>query len=232
MGILVSASVLSSDFGRIAEDLTFCQKSGIDRIHIDVMDGHFVPNITIGPVVVSAIRRYTKLPLEAHLMIENPWDYIDAFIEAGADEIGLHIECYGERKEFCASYGQYPKEVKNVEIDLLKRDIDKIKSKDRQVCIVINPGTSVELLKPVFDVVDGVLVMAVNPGFSGQQFMPSAIDKIRYIKENFDRFIAVDGGINETTAKAVKEAGANILITASYFFGSKEPVKAIQLLKQ
>lgn len=232
MSILVSASVLSSDFGRIAEELSFCQKSGIDRIHIDVMDGHFVPNITIGPVVVSAIRRYTKLPLEAHLMIEHPWDYIDAFIDAGADEIGLHVECYGDRKESCLSYGQYPKEVKNVNIALLKKDIERIKSKNKQVCIVINPGTDVALLNPVFDLVDSVLVMAVNPGFSGQKFMPIALDKIRYIKERFNRAIAVDGGINETTSVMVKEAGANVLITASYFFSSKDPLKAIQLLKQ
>lgn len=232
MSILVSASVLSSDFGRIAEDLAFCQKSGIDRIHIDVMDGHFVPNITIGPVVVSAMRRYTSLPLEAHLMIENPWDYIDMFIDAGADEIGLHIECYGERKDSCLSYGQYPKELKTLNESLLKHDIEKIKSKNKQVCLVINPGTAVELLDPVFDFADCILVMAVNPGFSGQKFMPIVVDKIQHIKQRFEGLIAVDGGINDTTAQFVKEAGANLLITASYFFSSQDPVKAVQLLKQ
>jgi len=227
----ISASVLSSDFGRLAEALQLCAATGVERIHVDVMDGHFVPNITIGPVVTAAIRKYSPLSIEAHLMIENPWDYIDAFIDAGADIIGLHAECYGERRPACRAYGQYPKEVETVDAARLKRDMARITARGKEACLVINPGTPVTALDPVLAGAGSVLVMSVNPGFSGQKFMPSAIDKIRYIRERFAGDIGVDGGINIETAPGVVAAGANVLITASYFFGAPDPSAAMAALK-
>ncbi len=228
----ISASVLSSDFGKLAEALQLCAASGVERIHVDVMDGHFVPNITIGPVVTAAIRKYSPLSIEAHLMIENPWDYIDAFIDAGADVIGLHVECYGERRPACRTYGQYPKEVDTVDAVRLKKDMARITSRGKEACLVINPGTPVTALDPVLSDAGSVLVMSVNPGFSGQKFMPSAIDKIRYIRARFQGDIGVDGGINKETAPLVVAAGANVLITASYFFNASDPSAAMAALKQ
>ncbi len=230
MNIITSVSILSADFGKIADALQLCEKSGIGRIHVDVMDGHFVPNITIGPVMVAAVRKYTRLPVEAHLMIENPWDYIDAFIDAGADSVGLHVECYGTRRAGCRNYGEYPKEIDVLDAQMFRRDIKRIKEAGKDACAVINPGTPVEVLAPVLADVDSVLVMSVNPGFSGQKFIPGALEKIRYIRSRSAKEIAVDGGINDTTAQGVVQAGANVLITASYFFNSTDPKAAAAYL--
>jgi ribulose-phosphate 3-epimerase len=233
MTIEISASILSADFGKLAEAVELCERSGVSRIHIDVMDGHFVPNITIGPVVTQAVRQYTKLPMAAHLMIENPWDYIDGFAEAGADIIGVHAECYGERRAACRAYGQYPKEVDSIDVEKARRDIARIKARGRQACFTVNPGTPVECLAPILGALDSVLVMSVNPGFSGQKFMPSALGKIEWLRAHgFTKDIAVDGGVNGTTAPEVVKAGANVLVTASYFFGSKDPAGAVAGLKR
>ncbi len=229
--IEISISILSSDFGKMSEALKLCEDCGVERVHVDVMDGHFVPNITIGPVITAAVRQYTQLSIEAHLMIENPWDYIDAFIDAGADEIGLQVECYGQRRPACLQYGQYPKEIDTLDQEVFLRDVRRIKGRGRKACAVLNPGTPVEVLDGVLAEVSSVLVMSVNPGFSGQKFMPVALDKIRYIRARFQGDIGVDGGINAETAPAVIQAGANILITASYFFSSADPKAAAARLK-
>ena len=229
--IEVSASLLSADFGKIAEALRVCEDSGVDRLHLDVMDGHFVPNITIGPVMVAAVRKYTRLSVEAHLMIENPWDYISAFIDAGADIIGLHVECYGMRKVSCRNYGQYPKEIDTLDAQRLTRDIQRIARLGKEACLVINPGTAVELLDQVLPECESVLVMSVNPGFSGQKFIPAAAERIRYIRARFGGDIGIDGGINAQTAPLALQAGANVLITASYFFTSSQPELAVSGLK-
>ena len=229
MKVHVSASILSADFANLERDLRLCERCGVDRIHIDVMDGHFVPNITIGQVVVQAVRRVTKLPVKAHLMIENPWDYIDAFCAAGADSIGLHAECYGERRPACRSYGQYPKEVDVIDVDKARRDILHIKKMGKEACMAINPGT-LQCLDGVLDIVDSVLVMSVNPGFSGQKFMPAVLSKIEDVRRKFKGDIVVDGGINASTAPLVVKAGANVLVTASYFFQSPDANRAVDLL--
>ena len=229
--IEVSASILSADFGKVADALKLCEESGVERIHVDVMDGHFVPNITIGPVMVAAVRKYTRLSVEAHLMIENPWDYIDAFIDAGADIIGLHVECYGARKPACRAYGQYPKELESLDAQSLKRDMQRIRARGKEACLVINPGTSVEVIDPVVSEAGSFLVMSVNPGFSGQKFMPSALDKIVHLRKSFNGDIGIDGGINAQTAPLAVAAGANVLITASYFFTSPDPKAAAMGLK-
>jgi ribulose-phosphate 3-epimerase len=230
--IVVSASILSADFGKIAEALQLCERAGVDRIHVDVMDGHFVPNITIGPVVTQAVRRYTKLPVAAHLMIENPWDYIDAFADAGAEIIVVHGECYGERRVACRGYGQYPKEIDTLDASKALVDIRRIKAKGKQAGFTLNPGTPVQCLLPLLGEVDNILVMSVNPGFSGQAFMPSALEKISWLRsQGFKKDIAVDGGVNAVTAPGIVKAGANILVTASYFFSSKDPSGVVRGLK-
>jgi ribulose-phosphate 3-epimerase len=229
--IEVSASILSSDFGKLADAVKLCEDSGVDRIHVDVMDGHFVPNITIGPVITAAVRKYTKLPVAVHLMIEHPGDYIKAFAEAGADIIAVQAECYGERRAACRAYGQYPKEVDAMDGALALRDISRIKASGCQASMVMNPGTPVDVLEPVLGELSAVLVMSVNPGFSGQSFMPVALGKIEWLRARFSGDIAVDGGINSSTAPGVVKAGANVLITASYFFSSKDPRAAVTALK-
>jgi ribulose-phosphate 3-epimerase len=229
--IEISASILSADFGRVADALWVCADAGVERIHVDVMDGHFVPNITIGPVMVAAVRKYTSLSVEAHLMIENPWDYIDAFVDAGADIIGLQVECYGERKPVCRAYGQYPKELETLNAGAFRRDARRIASRGKEACAVINPGTDIGLIDPVLADVGSVLVMSVNPGFSGQKFMPAAIERIRHVRARFKGDIGIDGGINLQTAPAAVQAGANVLITASYLFGSVDPRAAARALR-
>jgi ribulose-phosphate 3-epimerase len=210
-----------------------CERSGVDRIHVDVMDGHFVPNITIGPVVTAGVRPYTKLPIAVHLMIENPWDYLDAFMDAGADVIGVHAECYGERRAACRAYGQYPKEIDVIDAPSLLKDLRRIRARGKQACATVNPGTPIECLAPVLSELDAVLIMSVNPGFSGQKFMPSALSKIAWLRaQGFKKDIAVDGGVNAETAPLVVKAGANVLITASYFFSSKDHQGVVAGLKK
>ena len=229
--IEISASILSADFGKLSDAVGLCERCGIDRIHIDAMDGHFVPNITIGPVIAQAVRRHTKLPIKAHLMIEHPWDYLDAFIDAGADIIGIHAECYGERRLSCREYGQYPKEVDAIDNALALRDLRHIRSRGKQACMVLNPGTPVSCLDGVWADLDGVLIMSVNPGFAGQKFMPAALSKIKAVRERFKGDIAVDGGINGTNASEVVKAGADVLVTASYFFGSQDAAGVVRSLR-
>ncbi len=228
--IQVSASILCADFTRLGDEVKRCEDAGVDMLHVDVMDGHFVPNITVGAMIVEAIRPLTRLPIEAHLMIENPWMYIDSFAEAGSDIISVHAECYGQLKSACRGFGQYPKEVDSINADKAREDIRRIKEKGKKAFMVLNPGTPV-CLNHLLDDLDGVLVMSVNPGFAKQKFMPVAIPKIQELRQRFKGDIAVDGGINDVTAPEAVKAGANILATASYFFGSEKPKEAIHYLK-
>ncbi len=227
----ISPSLLSADFGRISQDLKRCEDSGVKRIHVDVMDGHFVPNITIGPVVIAAVRKYTKLVIETHLMIEHPWDYLDAFIDSGADIIGLQVECYGKRRAACRGYGQYPKEIDVLDAAAFRRDLARIRACGKQSCAVLNPGTPVKVLDSVLPDADSVLVMSVNPGFSGQKFMPEALDKLRYLGARFSGDIGIDGGINAQTAPQAVSAGANVLVTGSYFFSSADPAGIVNAFR-
>jgi ribulose-phosphate 3-epimerase len=211
MKIKIAPSILSADFSKLGVELKKVKLAGADLIHIDVMDGHFVPNITIGPVVVKFMRQSTALPLDVHLMIQNPAKYVGAFVNAGSDMITVHIE--------------------TVSVKELKVIAKGLKKSNVKLGISLNPGTPLVKIKPVLGLVDFVLVMSVNPGFGGQAFIPGAIDKITQLRAIFKKDIAVDGGINNLTAKLVKSAGANILIAGSYIFGAKNIKQAINSLR-
>ena len=228
--IQVSASILCADFTRLGGEVRKCEEAGVDILHIDVMDGHFVPNLTIGKIIVEAIRPITNLPIEAHLMIENPWRYIDDFIDAGADIVSLHTECYGPRRASCREPDQYPKEVDSIDAKKVWQDITKIKDRGKKAFMVLNPGTPV-CFGGLLNDLDGVLVMSVNPGFAKQKFMPEVLPKVEELFKTFKGNIAIDGGVNKATAPQAVKAGADILATASYFFSSEDPEAVVQYLK-
>lgn len=206
----IAPSILASDFSRLGEEVSAVITSGADLIHVDVMDGHFAPNITIGPPVVAALRQHCSVPMDVHLMISNPSEYIDAFAHAGADIISFHIEAEN-----------HPLRV-----------IERIKELGCKAGIVLNPGTSQEEIEFIVDALDMVLVMTVNPGFGGQAFIPQMLDKIRFVRAMLgDRDLEVDGGIDDQSAALVIEAGANILVAGSYIFNSDSYMQAIDQLR-
>jgi ribulose-phosphate 3-epimerase len=227
--IEVSASILAADFGNLARDIKRCEAAGVGRFHIDCMDGHFVPNLTIGPLIVEAMRGHTKLPLEAHLMIEHPGDYIEGYAKAGADIIQVHVECYGQRPSSCRPWNQWPKEIEHVDVAALRADLKRIRGFGKKAFVVFNPGTS--LCEEILNDCDGILIMSVNPGYAGQKFMPEVLPKLGRLKEIFKGDIAIDGGINAQTAPLVVKAGANVVITASYLFGADNLSAVIKHLK-
>lgn len=207
--IKLAPSILSADFARLGDAIAEAQAAGADRIHVDVMDGHFVPNITIGPVVVQSLRRITSLPLECHLMIEDPDRYAPDFAAAGADTITVHPE--GARH--------------------LHRTIQRIRDLGRRVGVALNPATSEVAIEEVLADVDLVLVMTVNPGFGGQKFIESTLPKIRRIREmidavNTDCELEVDGGIDAVTVERAVSAGARVLVAGSAVFGASDGVAA------
>ena len=212
MKIKIAPSILSADFSKLGDEVKKVEVAGADLIHVDIMDGHFVPNITIGPVVVKYLRKSTSLPLDVHLMIENPAKYIDAFVKAGSDMITVHIE--------------------TVTIKELAAIAKGLKKSRVKLGISLNPATPLVKIIKALPLVDFVLVMSVNPGFGGQDFIPSALNKIRSLRLIFKKDIAVDGGINNFTAKLVIEAGANVLAAGSYIFGAKNTRKAINSLRK
>src|SRR5205823_10154092 len=200
-------SILPADFTRLGEQVREAQAAGAERIQIDIMDGHFVPNITMGPMVVEAVRRCTSLPLEAHLMITNPEQYIEEFARAGADVIIVHQEVSPH----------------------LHRLIQQIKNAGRQAAIALTPSTPVFMLEDVLSLLDMVLIMTVNPGFGGQDFIPETLPKIARIRQtiiqrNLQCDVEVDGGIHEATVRQVVQAGANLLVTGSAVFNQHEAV--------
>ncbi len=208
--IKIAPSVLSSDFAKLGEEVAALSEAGADWIHFDVMDGHFVPNVTIGPPVVAALRRYCSLPMDVHLMMTDPADYVEAFAHAGADMISFHIET-GQHHHRIAS---------------------KIRELGCKPGIVLNPGTTEEEIEFMADAIDYVLIMTVNPGFGGQKFIPEMLRKIRNVRAMIgDRDLEVDGGIDPHTAPSVIEAGANVLVAGSYVFGNPSYMEAIETLR-
>ena len=211
----IAPSILSADISKLGEDIQMLDKGGADWIHIDVMDGHFVPNLTFGPSVVAATKSYTDLPLDVHLMVEEPEKMINGFAEAGATLISIHAEA-----------------TKNIH-----QVMQHIKSLNVQAGVVINPGTPVSFIEPILSLVDMVLVMTVNPGFGGQAFLPEMLSKVEeldsYRKENdLSYLIQVDGGVNEETIQLCHKAGTDVFVAGSNVFGAKSPADQIQKLKR
>ncbi|HEY9073028.1 MAG TPA: ribulose-phosphate 3-epimerase, partial [Desulfobaccales bacterium] len=207
--------ILSADFGRLAEQVHLAEQAGVDWIHVDVMDGHFVPNITIGPDVTRAIKKATSLPLDVHLMIENPERYVKDFVEAGADWLGIHVEATVH----------------------LERLIQQIKELGAKATVTLNPATPLDHLEYVLSEVDMVLLMTVNPGFSGQKFIRGVLPKVRELRQRIDReklpvLIEVDGGVSTKTVGDIVAAGADVLVSGSGIFGGGDLAGNVRRLRE
>jgi len=212
---LIAPSILSADFGRLADEIRAVEAAGADWIHVDVMDGHFVPNITLGPMIVEAACRAGSLPMDVHLMIENPDQFIPEFVKAGADLVSVHVET-------CPH---------------LNRSIDLIRTAGCRAGAVLNPATPLESLDYILEYLDFVLLMSVNPGFGGQSFIPNTLEKIRRLKNKIADSgksiqIQVDGGVNKDTIAGIAAAGADVFVAGSAIFGTPDYKKTISLLRK
>lgn len=212
---MIAPSILSADFSRLGDEILAVEQAGAEVIHVDVMDGHFVPNITIGPLVVRAARQVTSLPLDVHLMITDPDRYLEDFAKAGADWITVHVEA-------CTH---------------LNRTISYIKDLGKKAGVVLNPATSLSTLDYILADVDLIMLMSVNPGFGGQSFIPATLDKIRSLRDRLDQVnpeagIEVDGGVGLGTITRIAEAGANIFVAGSAIYGEQEYGGVIAELKR
>ncbi len=214
MGVLIAPSLLSADFAALGKDIAAVERGGADLLHVDVMDGHFVPNLSIGPPVVRAIHRVATIPLDVHLMLDNPDDYLTAFIDAGASRITVHVEV----------------------LPHLHRTLQVLRNAGIKAGVAINPSTPVVALEEVAAEVDQVLLMSVNPGFGGQTFIPRSESKIRAIRSLLAREgsrapIEVDGGVDRSNAARLVDAGATILVAGNSIFGTPDPARATQELR-
>jgi ribulose-phosphate 3-epimerase len=214
MPIRIAPSILSADFGRLAEEVRAAEAAGADWIHVDVMDGRFVPNITIGPLVVEAVRKVTRLPIDAHLMIVEPERYVEAFAKAGADLISVHAEVSPH----------------------LHRTIQAIRVAGARPSVALNPSTPLDCLEYVLGDVDMVLLMTVNPGFGGQSYVPAVTEKVRRLRRMADERgqeleIQVDGGVKASTVGVVAQAGANVLVAGTAVFGAKDYRAAVREIR-
>ncbi|MGB8957099.1 MAG: ribulose-phosphate 3-epimerase [Tumebacillaceae bacterium] len=215
MEIKIAPSILSADFSKLGDEIRSVEEGGADLLHVDVMDGHFVPNITIGPLVVEAIKPHTKLPLDCHLMIENPDAYIPQFAKAGADLISVHVEATRH----------------------LHRTLQLIRSHGIKAAVALNPHTPLAMIQHVLGDLDMVLLMTVNPGFGGQKFIPNVLGKISALRQMLDAQdlqhveIEVDGGVNPETSRLVREAGANVLVAGNAVYNAPDRANAIRQIR-
>ena len=206
---MIAPSILSADFTRLAEEICDVEKNGCDVIHVDVMDGHFVPNLTIGPVVVKWIRKVTKLPVDVHLMIDEPIRYVEEFRKAGSDWITIHVEATKKVKE----------------------TLEAIKKSGAKPGISLRPKTPLSAIEPYLKDVELVLIMSVEPGFGGQSFMPEMMEKVKSLRQKFSGIISVDGGVNAETAPVVLKSGADLIVAGTAVFGQKDRGQAIRMLR-
>jgi ribulose-phosphate 3-epimerase len=215
MVIQIAPSILAADFSRLGEEVALMERGGADWIHIDIMDGHYVPNLSFGPMVVKAIRPVTKIPFDVHLMMDNPMEYVDEFIEAGADSITIHAEV----------------------LPHLHRSINYLKKKGVGAAVALNPSTPLNFLDYVLQDLDMVLLMTVNPGFGGQSFIPAMLDKIKRLKEMIEALqskaiIQVDGGISLKNIRQAAEAGASCFVAGSSVFSASDPAAMISQMRK
>lgn len=211
--MILAPSILAADLGRLAEQIAAVERGGAGSVHVDVMDGHFVPNITLGPVVVEACRRATALPLDVHLMVDRAERWLDAFVDAGASSVSVHVEA----------------------LPHLQRAVDHLRRRGVRPGVALNPSTPIGALDEILPEIDFVLVMSVNPGFAGQTFLPSTLDKMRRLRAEIERRrlgvrIQVDGGVNLSNLRAVLDAGADIVVVGAAAFAGGDPEAAVRAL--
>jgi ribulose-phosphate 3-epimerase len=211
--VILAPSILAADLGRLAEEIAAVERGGAGVVHVDVMDGHFVPNITLGPVVVEACRRATALPLDVHLMVDGAERWLDAFVDAGASSVSVHVEA----------------------VPHLQRAVDHLRRRGVRPGVALNPSTPIGTLDEILPEIDFVLVMSVNPGFAGQSFLPSTLDKMRRLRaeiarRRLDVRIQVDGGVNLSNLRTVVDAGADVVVVGAAAFAGGDPEAAVRAL--
>jgi ribulose-phosphate 3-epimerase len=211
--VILAPSILAADLGRLAEEIAAVERGGAGVVHVDVMDGHFVPNITLGPVVVEACRRATDLPLDVHLMVDGAERWLDAFVDAGASSVSVHVEA----------------------VPHLQRAVDHLRQRGARPGVALNPSTPIGTLDEILPEIDFVLVMSVNPGFAGQSFLPSTLDKMRRLRaeiarRRLDVRIHVDGGVNLSNLRTVVDAGADVVVVGAAAFAGGDPEEAVRAL--
>lgn len=229
--VTVSASVLSGDFLAMGDAVRSMVAAGVDSFHLDVMDGHLVPNISFGPVLIQAIRRATSLPLMVHLMIENPGMYLSDYASVGSDLVYLHAEAYQQEPVDVMTIREQARYTTVINTDQLRADLDRARDLGMGAAVVINIHTPIAVIEPILDGCDAVLLMSVDPGFSNQAFMPAVVPKVSALRAVYDGVISVDGGVNADHAPALIAAGATDLISASYLFGASNHAQAIAALR-